>query len=225
MLPYLVSAGHTKYSACVPQYITAMKSLPASVELEFQMGNFTVRRKEGKCNGVWTDMALEQTFSKDAKRKLFSGITKSKAAIAKYLKALPVITAISEETLQMAHMTGSVQSEDSTALKKWDTLHKLRSVLEEKMINPFQEIMRLINIATGQLAKSDEVLRQGARNPCFVQSRKGQRFQSTACETSILWNKHKENHCHKKQQKSLHMDESSVSLSLCFVVSLSNKDE
>ena len=43
MLPYLVSAGHMKYTACVPQYITAMKSLPASVELEFQMENFTVR--------------------------------------------------------------------------------------------------------------------------------------------------------------------------------------
>ena len=43
MLPYLVSAGHAKYTACVPQYITVMMSLPASVELEFQMGNFTVR--------------------------------------------------------------------------------------------------------------------------------------------------------------------------------------
>ena len=32
MLPYLVAAGHMKYTACVPQYITAMKSLPASVE-------------------------------------------------------------------------------------------------------------------------------------------------------------------------------------------------
>ena len=41
-----------------------------------------------------------------------------KAAVAKYLKALPVITAISEETLKMAHMTGSVDSEDSTVLKK-----------------------------------------------------------------------------------------------------------
>ena len=168
MLPYLVSAGHTKYTACVPQYITAMKSLPASVELEFQMGNFAVRRKEGKLNGVWTDMALEQTFNKDAKTKLFSGITKNKAAVAKYLKALPVITAISEETLKMAHMTGSVQSEDSTALKKWDTLHKLRSVLEEKMINPFQESMKLLNIATGQLAKSDEVLQAKERGICAL---------------------------------------------------------
>ena len=132
MLPYLVSAGHTKYTACVPQYIIAMNSLPASVALEFQMRNFTVRRKEGKFNGVWTDMALEQTFNKDAKTKLFSGITKNKAAVAKYLKVLPVITAISEETLQMAHMTRSVQSEDSTALKKWDTLHKLHQCWKKR---------------------------------------------------------------------------------------------
>ena len=158
MLLYFVSAGHTKYTTCVPQYITVMKSHPASVELEFQMGNFSVLRKEGEFNDVWTDMALEQTFNNDAKTKLFSGITINKAAVAKYLKALPVITAISEEALKMAHMTGSVQPEDSTALKKWNTLHKLRSVLEEKMINPVQEIMKLINIATGQLAKSDEVL-------------------------------------------------------------------
>ena len=60
-------------------------------------------------------------------------------------------------------MTGSVQFEDSTALKKWDTLHKLRLVLEEKMINPFQESMRLINIATGRFAKSDEVLQAKER--------------------------------------------------------------
>ena len=51
MLLYLVSAVHTKYTACVPQYITTMKTLSASVELE------------GKFNGVWTDMALEQTFN------------------------------------------------------------------------------------------------------------------------------------------------------------------
>ena len=72
------------------------------------MGNFTVRSKEEKFNSVWPDMALEQTFNKDAKTKLFSGKTKNKAAVAKYLKAFPVITAISEETLQVVHMTGSV---------------------------------------------------------------------------------------------------------------------
>ena len=71
MLPYLVSAGHTKYTACVPQYMIAMNSLPVSVALGFQMGNFTVQRKEAKFNGVWTDIGLEQTYNKDGKKSCF----------------------------------------------------------------------------------------------------------------------------------------------------------
>ena len=229
MLPYLVSAGHTKYAACVPQYITAMKSLPASVELEFQMGNFTVQRKEGKFNSVWADMALEQTFNKDAKTKLFSGITKKKAALAKYLKALKVITAISEETLKMAHMTGSVDSEDSTALKKWDTLHKLRSVLEEKMINcnPFQESTRLINIATGQLATSDAVLQakeRGLRALSKADIKKENDFKVHPVKLQLFEKSTKKPTATGKDKRTLHMEESSVSRSLCFGVSLSNKD-
>ena len=47
MLPYLVSAGHTKYTACVPQYIIAMNSLPASVALEFQMGTLLYEERKG----------------------------------------------------------------------------------------------------------------------------------------------------------------------------------
>ena len=129
------------------------------------MLNFTVRRKEGKFNGVWADMALytRTDVQQRCQDKAVFWYNKNKAAVTKYLKALPVVTAISEETLKMAHMTGSVDSEDSTALEKWDTLHKLRSVLEEKMINPFQESTRLINIATGQLATSDEVLQANKR--------------------------------------------------------------
>ena len=121
-------------------------------------------------------------------------------------------------------MTGSVQSEDSTALKKWDTLHKLRSVLEEKMINPFQESMRLINIATGQLAKSDDVLQakergiralsKAEKDNSKVQPVKFQFFETSTKRTTVT----------RKDKKSLHMDESSVSRSLCFAISLCNKD-
>ena len=225
MLPYLVAAGHMKYTACIPQYITAMKSLPASVQLEFQMGNCTVRRKEGKFNGVWADMALEQTFNKDAKTKLFSGITKNKAAVAKYLKALPVITAISEETLKMAHMTGSVDSEESTALKKWDTLHKLRSVLEEKMINPFQESTTLINIATGQLATSDEVLQAKERGlRALSKDEKENDFKVQPVKLQLFEKSTKKPTATQKDKRTLHMEESSVSRSLCFAVNLSNED-
>ena len=89
------------------------------------MGNFTVRRKEGKFNGVWADMAQKTDAQQRCQDKAVFWHNKKQAAVAKYLKALLVITAISKETLKMAHMTGSVDSEDITALKKWDTLHKL----------------------------------------------------------------------------------------------------
>jgi hypothetical protein len=88
-----------------------MNSLPECVKTVFEKGGLAVRRKEGKLNGVWTGMVLEQTFYKDNKTKLFS--EKNEAVIAKYLKALPVISAISEETLWMAHMTSNALSDDS----------------------------------------------------------------------------------------------------------------
>ena len=36
MLPYLVSAGHIKYVACIPHYLTAMRNLPPDIAAEFQ---------------------------------------------------------------------------------------------------------------------------------------------------------------------------------------------
>jgi hypothetical protein len=73
----------------------------------------------------------------DTKTKLFSGLTKNEDAIAKYLKALPVISAISEEILLMAHMTSNVLSDDCLASKDGETLRKLAVVKDEKVI-PFR---------------------------------------------------------------------------------------
>ena len=74
MLPFIVSAGHNKYTSCLSHYLSAMKELPPDVQSEFEKGNFAVRKQPGKFNGVWSDMALEQTFNKDAKTKLFQEI-------------------------------------------------------------------------------------------------------------------------------------------------------
>ena len=86
--------------------------------------------------------------------------------------------------------------------------------------------MRLINIATGQVGKSDEMLQAkegGIRalskaekhNDFKIQPVKLQFFETSTKKTTATRN----------DKKSLHMDESSVSRSLCFAVSLSNKDE
>ena len=50
-------------------------------------------------------MALEQTYNKEAKTQLFNGITQKQAAREKFLRALPALTAISEQTKAMVHVS------------------------------------------------------------------------------------------------------------------------
>ena len=86
MLPYLVAAGHYKYVSCLPHYLEAMRSLPTLapyIYKAFKAGQFTVHQTEGRFNGVWTDMALEKTYNRDAKTKLFTGISQRPAAVGK----------------------------------------------------------------------------------------------------------------------------------------------
>ena len=72
MLPYLVSAGHYKYVSCLPHYLQAMGNLSTvapNIHKAFMNGQFTIHQSEGRFNGVWTDMALEETYNRDAKTK------------------------------------------------------------------------------------------------------------------------------------------------------------
>ena len=160
MLPYLVAAGHYKYVSCPSHNIQAMKALPNSVETEFRKENFVVRQRAGKLNGMWTDMASEQTYNRDAKTKLFSGISQNPSTTDKYLKSLPALTSISQQTLEMAHM---LKEESNTGkispAKEKDVVTRIVNVLEKK-INPFQSDAGddLVNICTGQVAPSTDLV-------------------------------------------------------------------
>ena len=61
VLSYMVSTGHTKYVACIPHYFHVGRHLPPDVVTAFNNGHFTVHVTREKFNGVWTDMAIEQT--------------------------------------------------------------------------------------------------------------------------------------------------------------------
>ena len=63
------------------------------------MASLPFTQSEGRCNGVWTDMALE-----NAKTKLFTRISQQSTAMEKYLQALLMLTAVSEQTKVMAHL-------------------------------------------------------------------------------------------------------------------------
>ena len=67
MLPYIVSAGHKKYMSCLSLYLKDMRELATShpdVHQRFTDGKCTVRLRDDSFNGVWTDLALEQTYNK-----------------------------------------------------------------------------------------------------------------------------------------------------------------
>lgn len=99
MLPYTVSAKHTKYTVCLPLYLKDMEELPQKhpeIYANFMKGSFKVRRMEGKFNGVWTAMALEQTYNSAGKNSLFKGISQAPASREKYVKAAQFMTKASE---------------------------------------------------------------------------------------------------------------------------------
>ena len=55
MMPYIISAKHRNYTPWLPLYLKDMRALSQShpdVNAQFKAGNFTVRLKPGKANGV-----------------------------------------------------------------------------------------------------------------------------------------------------------------------------
>ena len=105
MLPYTVSSGHHHYMQCLPLYLDDMRSLKEkhpALHKEFEAGNFTVRKVPGKFNGVWTDLALEQTYNEEGKSVLFKGITQKEATKSKYVNSVPLLTEVSESVKAMA---------------------------------------------------------------------------------------------------------------------------
>jgi len=81
----------------------------------------------------------------------------------KYLRAVPVLTAVSEQTKAMAHMdqvdTKHHEDSNSQATKEAESVKKLLDVIDGQMINPFLcEEQALVNIFTGQKATSEDLV-------------------------------------------------------------------
>jgi hypothetical protein len=104
-----------------------------------------------------------RTYNRDAKTKLFTGISQKPTTIDKYLRALPILTAISEETKAMANLnTASARHhEDSThyATMNAERVQQLKNVVEHQMVNPFVcESQDLLNISTGEKAQTTQLI-------------------------------------------------------------------
>ena len=166
MIPYIVSSGHIKYAICLPIYLTEMRALPEthpSVFQSFSQGNFTVHRSKGNFNGIWADLAMEQTFNRDGKAALLKGITQDSAAKNKYIKSVPFMAKVSEsvkslETCTHQQSTVHGQSKIQTECDQ-HLVERVKSLITNKMMVPFTmtNTSDLINISTGEKAKTTDL--------------------------------------------------------------------
>ena len=221
MLPYLVSAGHHKYVSCLPHCLNEMNRLQETVpevHEQFMAGHFVVRRVSGKFNTVWTDLALEQTYNRDAKTVLFLGITQKQATMDKYLKVFPVLAAISGETQKMAHIPDSKsENTENSANSNCNAVRHIRSVINDQMCNPFtcMNSVDLLNISTGEKAPSVELIH--AREKEVELFREAEEQHSDKVKTykiKTFATKHNTAQPRAKQINRLYKDESAVTCSL-----------
>ena len=59
-----------------------MLELHQDVKSAFESGQFAIRQKPGKFNGVWSDIATDKTVIRDSKgRRVIVGKTRQKSAL------------------------------------------------------------------------------------------------------------------------------------------------
>jgi hypothetical protein len=98
MLPYLFIANRVNYSRYLPVYILDMLDLHQDVKSAFESGQFAICQKQGKFNGVWSDMATEKTVIRDSKgRGGIVGITRQKSALIRWTLCRHVLADFSAE--------------------------------------------------------------------------------------------------------------------------------
>ena len=226
MLPFTVAAKHRNYMSCLPLYLRDMKELREKhpvVYDNFTRGNFTVHRTQGRFNGTWTDMALEQTYNKEGKTSLLKRITQTPATREKYVKTAPFLTKISESVKDMAQLRQTISHQhgesDRQVLDDQRLVEDIRKIVNEKMVNPFTStnLDDVINIASGEKAASSDVI--NARELGLQAMRKAEEEENAKIVPPNLttFSSRKKSAPTKAQTLvKIYQDESSVSRALCF---------
>ena len=139
------------------------------------------------------------------------------------------MTAASEKVLLMAHLkqdphrTGEV----STSERDLQQVRNIKSVVTEKMMNPFQQSndAELVNISTGQVAQSLELIEakeKGLKALAKAETEDSVKVEPVRLKTFVEKVKKKST---LQQTKQLYIEESSVVRNLCFAESLGHKEK
>ncbi|CAC5381043.1 unnamed protein product [Mytilus coruscus] len=164
MLPYIYITNRINYSRWLPVYPLDMLSLPLDVELAFQRGEFSIRQKPGKFNGVWSDMATEKSVIKHSKGcDGISGITRQKPTLMRWSLTRHVLADFTSEMKTRSGCSNDKSVENDEVkpialIRDEDQVQKIVDHVLEKMTDPFATELNppsLINSSTGMHASKD----------------------------------------------------------------------
>ena len=223
MLPYTVPAQHTKYMICLPMYLRDMRDLEQThpdVFSKFMEGKFTVHHLKGKFNGVWTDMAFEQTYNREGKTSLLKGISQAPISREKYVKTIPFLTKILKSVKAMADVGESYSyhhgESDKSIVNNFQIVENRRSVITEQMVNhsSCSNKIDLINIATGHKASTTDIINARQRGEDAL--RQSELEQSQKIVVPRLTTFASRTHNSKSSVVKIYQEESAVTRALFF---------
>ena len=165
-------------------------------------------------------MALEHSYNKYAKSNLFHGISNKPSTMSKYVYAMPNLTAISEQILDMVIMNDNAGSSSVTCTAEVDMeIHrKVYDMIKEKMIDPFRyQEGDLTNISNKDVAQSLDLIeakRKGLAALEETEKSGGQKVKPILLSTFVQKGTRKTSATEKSA--ALYKEEREVIHDLCF---------
>ena len=105
MLPFLFRYDHVNYARWGTVYLAEMSVLPPEVLLEFQEGNFVVKRTDRRFNQVSADQSTELLNATGKKSGGLVGIIRISSALSRWTLSYHLRTVIASQTTAMLRLT------------------------------------------------------------------------------------------------------------------------
>ena len=169
MLPYFFRYDHVNYARWGTVYLAEMSTLPPEVLLEFQEGNFVVKRTERRFNQVSADQRTEWLNATGKKSVGLVGIRIITSALNRWTLSYNLRTVITSQTTAMMDLTAEdddeythiectkrrMENDDSDehklvqSMKKPGVLHDsdatLKNIINKDIVTPeIQEALQLL---------------------------------------------------------------------------------
>ena len=114
MLPFFFRYDHIHYARWGTVYLAEMSALPPEILLEFQKGNFVVKRSDRRFNQVSADQSTEWLNATGKKSGGLVSITRIATSLSRWTLSYNLRTVIASQTKAMLRLTTDDEDDEYT---------------------------------------------------------------------------------------------------------------